>query len=109
MKWIIALIMLAVGFGALGQGQDKGEITYQFKKQPFPYDSGVAISDRQYQFILSIQGLDKIQEKVTVPPPQIVIRMVEVKKKGDGNKLLWGGGGVVSMILVWVVSSVIKK
>jgi len=97
MKIIIGVIILLFGIDAIAQ--DVGEIKYQYKSEAFPYDSGVAISERQYQFILRNQTYNEITEKTTLPPPKIIIQEKEVRKKGDGNKIIWFLSGATIGVL----------
>jgi len=98
MKIFIGVIILL--FGTEAVAQDIGEIKYQYKSEAFPYDSGVAISERQYQFILRNQTYNEITEKTTLPPPKIIIQEREVRKKGDGNKVIWFIVGLIPGVII---------
>ncbi|MCE7039254.1 hypothetical protein [Dyadobacter sp. CY312] len=106
MKALIA-ILLFLSFQAFAQ--ETGEVTYHYRNEPFPYDSGVAISDRQYQFILFMQGINKAKMEAKVVPPKIVLHTITQRKKGDGNKLTWFGTGVGAAILIKVVHGLVTK
>ena len=105
----ILILMLFVSTTCLAQ-QKEGEIVYQYKNDAFPFDSGVSVSDRQYQFILRGQVYNVITEKAATPPPKIVIQTKEVRQKGDGNKIVWFLTGTTAGIVVTTIAvGLIKK
>lgn len=100
MKILLTALILLFGIEVLAQ--DVGEIKYQYKNELYPYDSGVSISDRQYQFIIRNQVYNVIHDKTVIPPPKIVIQEKEVRKKGDGNRVIWSVIGVVIGVVLGV-------
>lgn len=68
------------------------EFSYQYKGQPFPFDSGMSISDRQYNFIFRQGAFTELgaqmKNAIKVVPKTIYVD-VPVRKKGDGNKVIW--------------------
>lgn len=68
------------------------EFKYQYKGEPFPYDSGVSTSDRQYTFMFNQFLLADMKAGIKEslkPVPKIVYVDKPVRMKGDGNKIVW--------------------
>lgn len=91
MKALIFLIFISTAATA----QTTGEFKYQYKEEAFPYDSGVSVSDKQYQFLLRQQLYNGISDKTKTEPPKVIIQTKEVRRKGDGSKWKWGLGGLL--------------
>lgn len=114
-KLLFAALLLFVSLAARGQAPDPPpakvdslkEFRYQYKGQPFPYDSGVSVSDRQYTYLFKMSIYNQIEQRAEdalKPVPRIVYETKVVRKKGDGNKWLWGGGGtLVGLIFGFVI------
>lgn len=114
-KLLFAAIMLLVASAAYGQApadppvikvDSLKEFRYQYKGQPFPYDSGVSISDRQYVYLFKMSIYNQIEnrtDEALKPVPRIVYVNKEVRKKGDGNKWIWGGGGTLLGLIAGIL------
>lgn len=83
-----------------------GEMTYQYKGELFPYDSGVSISDRQFTHLYKQNKLKETKSIVRVAldrPPvvqvQYVDRIVE-KKPHWTNKVLTVLSGVAVGVVI---------
>jgi len=86
------------------------EIVYQYKGEPFALDSGVSISDRQYQFLMRSYALKGIQNTVTSgieKAPKIVYIEKPVRNKKD--RLTWFLTGTAAGVLVTTIITVIVK
>ena len=96
--------------------QEKVDSLKQFKYlyfgEPMPFDSGVAISDKQYSYLLKqsiYRDLDSRVSSALKPVPKIVYETKEIRKKGDGNKLVWFLSGTTAGIVVTTIISVFIK
>lgn len=113
---IVILFILLLGMPIVGFSQAKedslSQFKYLYKDERFPFDSGVAISDKQYSFLLrqSIYNkLDSRLENALKPVPKIVYETKEVRKKGDGNKVAWFLSGTVAGVIVTQVIVIFTK
>ena len=89
------------------QGDTLQEFRYMYKGELYPFDSGVAISDQQYQFFYRNQAYKEIKSTVTTAinnPPRVIYVDRPVRNKGDGNKLTWSVIGIVSGIIISLVA-----
>lgn len=82
-----------------------GEIKYQYKGEPFPYDSGVAISDRQFTFIQKQSKIKEVKSVIRAAlerPPVVQVQYVDriVEKKPHWTKRALGilGGVAIGII-----------
>lgn len=107
--FFLALILLP--FAAIGQGETEmpvdtlSEIEYLYQGEPMPFPSGVAMSDKQYTFFLKSRIHEKrvTQIKKVLTPPKIVYEVKEVRKKGDGNRIVWAAIGALPTLILAVV------
>lgn len=84
---------------------------YLYKGEPMPFDSGVAVSDRQYQYLFKLSLISRIENGVNdilTPVPRTVYVDKIVRKKGDGNKGIWfaigAAGGSLITTLIFVLT-----
>lgn len=112
MKSLIALMVFLPGY-LFAQEDSLREFQYMHKGELFLFDSGVAISDRQYQFFYRNQAYKEIKSTVSTAinnPPKVIYVDRPVRNKGDGNKLAWGGGGVaVGTLLSIIITLMVSK
>lgn len=79
------------------------EFRYLYKGEMMPFDSGVAMSERQYSFLLKQSIYVKLEEQTTSAinkVPEVVFVNKEVRRKGDGNKGAWGLGGALLGLVI---------
>lgn len=98
-KLLFTALLVLLALPALCQKEEDSLAHYAYleKGEPFPFDSGVAISYVQYQVLFRNSLIERIltgTKEVLQPVPRTVYVEKEVRKKGDGNKVAWGLGGV---------------
>jgi len=111
MKYLIIVFLLLSVVAQAMPTDTLPEIRYLYKGEPFPFDSGVVMSDRQYQFIYRNDRYKDIKSTVSnaiLQPPKVTFVDREVRKKGDGNKVTYfsagGGAGVILTILILLIA-----
>ncbi len=89
------LLMLALT--SFGQSPEPAvdslkNIKYLYKDQPMPFDSGVAMSEKQYMYFFKqnmYSGLKTGMDQALTPVPKVVYITTEVKKKKKGGGFWW--------------------
>ena len=116
MKSLILFILMFVPLIVFGQDKEapidtlKKEIQYLYRGNFFPYDSGVAISDQQYQFLIRSYAIKSIQNTInygTEKAPKIVYVNTPVRNKGDSNKIVWFFTGTAAGIAICALIKVV--
>lgn len=110
-KLTIAVAALLLSFACKGQmatplpssPDTLKEFRFLRKGEPMPFDSGIAVSYRQYVFLEISSIQDKAEQNTDSglkALPEVVYVKTEVRRKGDGNKLTWSTlGGLAGIIL----------
>lgn len=64
------------------QDQDTlSEFRYLYKNEPFPFDSGVGISDRQYSYSMRQREFSAINIEGTLKPTKVVVVREKIPAK----------------------------
>lgn len=111
MKILIVILFMMPGY-LFAQADTLREFRYMYKGELYPFDSGVAISDQQYQFFYRNQAYKEIKSTVSTAinnPPKVIYIDREVPKKGEGNKIKWFGIGAVSGCILMLIITLTTK
>jgi|GEM_PF-4844448 len=111
---VLFLVLVSMPWLSFAQAKEDSlsQFKYLYKEQKFPFDSGVAISDAQYSFLLRQSIYTKLDHRIDnalKPVPKIVYETKEVRKKGDGNKVVWFLSGTAAGVIVSQVIAILVK
>lgn len=107
-----ALLLVALTVKAQDKVDSLSNFAYLRKGDPMPFDSGVAISERQYQHIFKMALIGRIEsgtDKILTPVPRTVYVDREIRKEGDGNKVTWSSIGAAGGSLLTALIFVLTK
>jgi len=115
MRAILTLIFILTPLWVFSQDSTgvKKEIIYQTLGQPFPFETGVSISEAQYNFFFRTYALKGIQNTVNSgieKAPKVVYVDKIVHDKKEGNKVVYFlTGTTAGIILTATLALLIKK